>query len=85
MKRKSKMSRRDKMVEYLEASQHVGLNTAEWFGALVRYAWYRGRRSFKSLYNSKEFILNARIGMAVQLVLILAIIGITVIWAFYAY
>ena len=36
-------TRRDQTVEYLEASQNVPINSAEWLGALVRYFWYLGK------------------------------------------
>ena len=71
-------TRRDQTLEYLEASQNVSINTAEWLGALVRYFWYLGKRPFKSVYAPKDLWLNVRIGNLLQKVLILAIIALGV-------
>lgn len=67
-------TRRDQTVEYLEASQNVSINTAEWLGALVRYFWYLGKRPFKSVYGPNSLWVNVWIGIVFEILLVLAAI-----------
>ncbi len=54
------------------------LNSSEWFGAILRYFWYLGKRDFNSFYNPKELRKNVLIGYLVKIIVIIAIL-ITVI------
>jgi len=45
------------------------LNTSEWFGALLRYFAYFGKRKFNSFYNQRELKKNAIIGNLFQMTL----------------
>ena len=71
-------TRRDQNLEYLEASQNVSINAAEWLGALVRYAWYLGKRPFNSIYGPNDLWLNVRIGSLLQIVLFIGVIALAV-------
>ncbi|SRX75928.1 hypothetical protein [Aequorivita antarctica] len=46
------------------------LNTSEWFGAILRYGFYFGKRKFNTFYNQKQLKKNALVGYLFQLILI---------------
>ena len=47
------------------------LNTSEWFGALLRYFVYFGKRKFNSFYNQRELRKNVFIGNLFQIALLI--------------
>jgi len=47
------------------------LNTSEWFGALLRYFFYLGRRPLNTLYNQQQLKKNALLGTIFQICLII--------------
>jgi len=51
------------------------LNTSEWFGAIIRYFWYFGRRKFGTFYNPKELFKNALVGWLFQIIVLALIVG----------
>jgi len=46
------------------------LNTSEWFGAILRYVFYFGKRHFNTFYNQKQLKKNALVGYLFQIILI---------------
>ncbi|MBG43789.1 MAG: hypothetical protein CL530_07450 [Aequorivita sp.] len=46
------------------------LNTSEWFGAILRYVFYFGKRKFNTFYNQKQLKKNALLGTIFQICLI---------------
>jgi hypothetical protein len=48
------------------------LNTSEWFGAIIRYLGFFGKRKFNTFYNQKVLWKNAVIGNIFQIILLLS-------------
>ena len=63
------MNSEEKKILYNEASKHIGINIAEWLGAMLRYGCSFGKRDFKTLYNAEEFVKNAWIGTVFQILM----------------
>ncbi len=55
------------------------LNSSEWFGAVIRYLWYLGRRRFSTLYTPDQIRVNALVGWLFKVFLVVAV----VLWLFW--
>lgn len=70
---KIKESKEDKGFKIMTQAEHE-LNATEWFGAIIRYSWYLGRKKFDTFYDAKQLKKNAQIGWFFQILVILIII-----------
>lgn len=57
-----------------EGGANREVHNSEWFGAIIRYFWYLGRRKFDTFYNPKELKTNVAIGWSIKVVLVLVLI-----------
>ncbi len=57
-----------------------GLNTSEWFGAIIRFFLHLGKRDFRTFYNTKELKKNALIGWVFKLVLLGLVVLMTYLY-----
>ncbi len=48
-------------------------HTSEWFGAILRYFWYLGKRKFDDLYTREEMKRNVRAGWLFRVFIVLVI------------
>jgi len=59
-----------------QTTADTGLHSAEWFGAIVRYLWFLGKRKFDSLYNQNEHRKNIIVGYSLGVMFLIALIAI---------
>ncbi|HRW45274.1 MAG TPA: hypothetical protein P5343_10830 [Flavobacteriaceae bacterium] len=50
------------------------MHSSEWFGAILRYFWYFGKRKFNTFYNQKELKKNARIGWLFKVIVVVLLL-----------
>ncbi|TCI90770.1 hypothetical protein [Tenacibaculum sp. M341] len=50
------------------------LGTSEWFGAIIRYLFFLGKRKFNTIYNEKDFWKNVIVGYIFKVVGIIVLI-----------
>lgn len=55
-------------------------NSSEWFGAIIRYFWFLGKKDFNSLYSPKEIKTNRKVGRWIVFFLIILFIAISYLW-----
>ncbi len=75
MKKRPKIrkSNKDEGFKIMTRAEHE-LNSSEWFGAIIRYSWYLGRRKFNTFYISREAKKNVTIGWWFKIVILLILI-----------
>ncbi len=59
---------------HLETRAEIELHSSEWFGAIIRYFWHLGRKTFNHFYNPKELKKNVIIGRLFKVILMLIMI-----------
>lgn len=66
---------RDKDVYYQNAIDRKR-NSPEWFGAIIRYFYFFGKKNFDTLYTEKELKKNMKIGDIFKPILIVIVVFI---------
>ncbi|NRB60441.1 MAG: hypothetical protein HRU50_10955 [Winogradskyella sp.] len=60
--------------------EQSGPNTNEWFGAILRYFWFKRKRNFNSIYSVEELKTNKKVGRWFIVCVVVSIITISLIW-----